>query len=550
MREKKVLSIFAGLLSLLLISQVSCADVNWSKKPYWNNSKGLNDQMSATEIDDAEASDIQNIVFDTGGAIKKRYGYTSIPVDSPQKVSTGTVVCVNGLSFYKKNDGSRYLVAITNNDAKAVAMEKAYQTGGGTEPGAWHNIEGSQLPASYSNNYPVVFTIAQDWLVFTLKSLTDVKPFVWKGTGGVSYLTTDANIPASSLCAYHKNQLFLSGNSTNPSRVWFSNLADITTWTITDFFDVSTSDGSGVTGLLSAYDALYIFKDKSIWRLSGDGRDTFQLQKMVDGIGTLSQNSIKIVNNFIYFTTSQNDIAVYDGAYTVQFLSQKIRNTIGGLNFTRAGNNQGLAFSTYKYRDQDYYASVSSAASAGNDTVLLFDTAYKAWTKFSGISANAWCVGDNNLSQDTMYFGDTSGYVHQYPSADYVDGQIASNAITAFYTTKWFRYPEEGLGDKYWRVLKTYTLSEPTTTNLMATCSSDYTSNGKTFTLPITGAGSLWDVAVWDVDIWGGQSLIVNRSEVELGKSMFQVKFSNADLSKGFTIFGWENFIEKTSQAP
>ena len=543
-------STLAGLLSLLLVSQVACADVVWDKKPYFLNQGGLNDQLSATEIQDNEASDIQNIVFDTGGAIKKRYGYTSLPYDAPLKVSTGSVVSVNGLAFYKQDSGNRYLVAITNTDGKATAHEKTYQLGGGPENGAWRNIDFFSMPSSYSNDYPVCFTVGQNWLIFTLKSLNGDYPFVWKGSGNVGYLTTDANCPKSSLCVFHKNILFVAGNPTYPSRVYFSNITDVTTWTITDFFDVSSSDGQKVTGLISAYNALYIFKDKSIWCLTGTNRDDFQLQKLVDGIGTLSQNSLKIVNNFIYFTTSQNDIAVYDGAYTVQFLSQKIRNTIGGLNFTRAGNNQGLAFSTYKYRDQDYYVSVSSSGSAVNNEVLLFDTAYKAWTKFSGINANAWCVGDNTLSQDSMYFGDTTGYVGQYPSANFVDGQVASNAIAAFYTSKWFRYPEEGLGDKYWRVLKTYTLSESTTTNLNVMCNSDYQTTGKSFTLPITGAGSLWDVALWDVDVWGGQSLIVNRSEVELGKSMFQVKFSNSDLNKGFTIFGWESFIERTNAAP
>jgi len=328
MIKKKIISLFL-ILSLFCSFSVEAA-VSWKKFPYFQNWGGLNDQLSQTEIADNEASDLQNIIFDTGGAIRKRYGFLTIPRDPVEKVSTGSVVCITGLAFYQQADGDKYVIAITNNDGEAVAMKKDYETGGGLATGSWENIDAGLMPSSYADSDLADFAVAEDKIIITVSASTQAEPFSWDGSGAVGFLTADTDCPNAELVEYHKNHLFLAGDDSYPSRVYFSALDDITDYTATDFFDVQTSDGSRVRGLISVYGSLYILKDYSVWRLSGYERDTFRLEKMVDGIGTLSQQSIAVVNNLVYFTTAQNDIAVYDGGYNVIFISQKIRNTIGG----------------------------------------------------------------------------------------------------------------------------------------------------------------------------------------------------------------------------
>lgn len=552
MALKKLVTIAGLVLSVLVFAQPIQAGVNWLKYSYFNNVGGLNDHLAATEIKDNEASDLQNVVFDTPGAIKKRYGYTTIPNNPVAKVATGTTTAITGLTFYKKDNGDRYLVAICNSDSKATAMMKNYTAGFGPETGDWRNIDFLSLPSSYSNNYLPTFSVAQDRLIITTPSASGSYPYRWNGTGNVDYLTNDADCPKASINVYHKNHLVLSGNSDYPSRVWFSALDNIFSYDATDFLDVETSDGSKVRALVSAFDSLYIFKDKSIWRLSGTNKDDFVLQKMVDGIGTLSPVSPKVVNNYIYFTTAQNDIAIYDGAYTCKFISEKIRNTIGGLSFTRAPYTAGSAFSTYRYNDFDYYCAVSTSSATNNNKVLVFDTSLAAWSKFSGMNISAMCVGDDDSGKNALYFGDNSGYIHRYPSTTYQDGNVSTGAIVAYYQTKWFKYSEASLGDKYWRLIKTYSASEApassTTITLNVECKSDYETTGKFLTVDITQSTSKWDAAIWDDSNWTGASLVVGRKEVEKGTSMFQGNFSNNNLNEGFTLYGFENFIEPTDQ--
>ena len=123
---KKLISI-GGILLSFLVCSLTFAEVPWKKFSYFQNWGGLNDQLSEIEIKDNESSDLQNVVFDTGGAIRKRYGYLTIPRDPLEKASTGSVVCITGLAFFKQNDGSKYVVTITNNDDKATAMKKDYE---------------------------------------------------------------------------------------------------------------------------------------------------------------------------------------------------------------------------------------------------------------------------------------------------------------------------------------------------------------------------------------------------------------------------------------
>lgn len=538
-----VLNLIVGIvLSLLICPNSAFSAVNWSKYSYFSNSGGLNDNLQATEIDDKEATDIQNIIFDTGGAIKKRYGYTNIP-PTPTKVATGSVGAITGLIQFNKDNGNKYLVGIVNANGKATAFKKTFSSGS-LPSGAWDNIDYASLPSTYTDNQLPTMVVASDSVIMAFPSATPSKPFMWTGTGNVINLTASATCPVSSIVAYHMNSLFLSGDTSNPSRVSFSSNTNITNYTATDFFDVNTSDGTIVRALLPAYGSLYIFKDKSIWQLTGYDRDSYILQKMVEGIGTTSPQSIKVVNNFIYFTTSQGDIAVYDGNYTVKFISQKIRNTIGGLNQNRSTNMLGLAYSTYKYVDADYYVSASTMGNSTNNQILLFDTAHQAWTKFKGMNINAWTVGDTSTGQYAVYFGDYDGYVYKYPSTGYYDGEVSSSAIEAFYQTKWFRYPESSLGDKYLRVLKTYTLSEDSPSYLTIISKKDYQQEGNNYIVNLSQSGSKWDTAIWDVDLWSGTSLIVDREEPNQGVSMFQFKFENDNVDQGFSILGFESFIE------
>lgn len=532
------------------MSSPSWATVNWSKKTYFQNWDGLNDSIASTEIKDSEATDLQNVTFDVGGAIKKRNGYSTIPSGTLYTISGGTSCVVTGLYVYRPSNGNRYLVAVGSvNNTTAFVSEKTYQIGGGLPSGTFINITGGTLPASgYSNNNLASFTVASDTLVMALPASIGQQPFIWTGSGNITTLAsgTYPTLPVCSLVAYHKNLLFTNDVATGRlSRLHYSDLnSGIYNFPVLNFIDVGGNDGTQIRAIISAFNALYIFKDKSIWCLTGDNQSNFVLQKFVDGIGTLSPHSVGVIGNYMYFVDQQGNVDIYDGVYVINAISNKIRGTIGGLNFTRTANTIALPFSTYRYTNYDFYVATSLVSSSQNNIVLLYDSEKKAWTKFSGINANAWCLGDSAIGQNIIIFGDYEGYIHSYPSTDYIDGQVHNSIINAFYQTKWFRYPEVSLGDKYWMLLKTYALSETNGSTLSISCGADYNSGLKNYTVSLNQSGDLWDAAIWDLSSWVGTSLIVDRQEPNLGTGMFQIKYSNANANEGFTVNGFEVFIQ------
>lgn len=554
----------AGLL-LFVLSHIDAAKaaVPWVKFSYFKNWGGLNDNLSQLEIDDSEATEIQNVLFDNGGALVKRYSFQNITGSTRAFKLGSNVTGVTGLAFYQKTDGSKYLFAVGNNATQATGYSKTIDASGGFPAGTWTSQGTNNLPSNYTNDQLATFSTAENTLVITVagSSSSTTYPAAWQATGSVYAFSPDADCPKAKYNAYHKNILFLAGDPSNPSRVSFSDLtAGITTWIATDFFDLDKNNGQYITGLVSAFGNLYIFENNSIWMLSGTNRDDFSLQKMVDNVGTLSQQSIAIVNNNIFFITSQNDIAVYDGNFSVKFISSKIRNTIGNNNFNRAAQTLGLAFSSYRYKDLDYYAAESTIGSSFNNQVLLFDTYRSAWTKLAAINPNSWAVVPNSSGINTIVFGDYNGLVYTYPNigsySDVSNSCTGSNVCTttspgiyAFYQTKWFRYPDVALGDKYLRLLKTYVINSSSAASVLQTeIKTDYATSGNLYTFTYTPSGSLWGVALWGEGVWSGGGLSIDRLEPNLGTQMFQIKYSNGTADEDMSILGMEIFIEPTDR--
>jgi hypothetical protein len=545
-------------LICILICSNAYAKLPWDKYSYFSNYGGLNDNLSKLEIADNEATSIQNVVFDTGGAISKRYGYQNITSPGAAYAVVAGSSAITGIYYYKQYGGNNYIVACANVSSQLECFQKQYDASNNIPVGSWTRIDGGNLPTTYNNNQYVTFSQANNVLVITPQASNVTNPWAWQATGNIYTLTNSANVTPSTISVFHKNILFISGDPNNPSRVRYSDLTNgITVFNATDFFDLDKNNGQKVTALVSAYGNLYIFEDNSIWMLTGSSNADFSLQKMVDNVGTLSQQSISVINGHIFFVTKQNDIAIYDGNYSVQFLSSKIRNTIGGNNFNRASTAIGLGFSSYKYKDLDYYVAESLVGTNQNNSVLLYDTYRSAWTVFSGITPNAWAVVDSSNGQNIMIFGDNKGLIYFYPNiGTYHDVSntcdvnnvctTTSGSIYSFYQTKWFRYSDAALGNKYLRLLKTYISNSTLASYLTTTVKSDYSNSGNVYTYTFNPSGALWGVAKWGVDMWTGGGLNIDREEPNLGTQMFQILYSNNIVDQDMTILGWELFIEPT----
>lgn len=515
------------IFTLLLLAQPAFSYAEWVPNMFLNNTGGLNDGANPTAIQDNESPDLQNVIFTVGGEITTRSGFSNI---NSSAISGSAVF--TGLAFYKLSDGTRYLVSNVSDGGTDSYYKMDYGAGTTGLDGTWDDITGS-LSLSFSSDNHADYATALDVLVIE-DGVNTTAPDKWTGSGNATDL---ANAPNAKFVEYHKNHLFTGGNNTNPSQIAFSSICTtsstcLESWTATDVFNVETNDGQSVQGIKSGLDALYIWKEKSIWRLSGTNRDNFRLEQMVTDVGTCSNDSIEVINNKFLFFTCQGDVAVYDGGLNVQFISTNISGSIDGLNEDRFDESIAVAF------DEDYYLSTSAAGAGTHNRIFMYNTQYQAWTKFVGINANAMTVYETGSLEQELAFGNYTGTTNTYPDGTNDD----STAISYNYCTKQYSFPSFPQ-QKTWRVLETFVKQEGDY-SINVDKRVNFAASGSSETIDLSGSGALFDTALYDDALYGDLNTAINRIEVNKSGRFFQACYSNSDIDEPSTIVGFAFWIE------
>lgn len=510
-------------LSVLLLAVMPVQANPYALYEFDKLTGGLNDSFDSITIDPSEASDLGNVFFPRGlsGSMGSRPGYSRINSSALSGTPTFT-----GLTFFKLVSGTKSLVALTTDD-KVWKMDY----GGSGPDGTWDDITGA-LSFNVSQDDQADFCVAQDSVVIE-DGITTTAPYRWTGTGDAAALTSDADVPSSSMLEYHVRHLFLAGDSANPSRLYFSELDDITSYVSTDFIRVETDSGDGIIrGLKTGLDGLYIWKDSSIWRLSGTNRDDFVLERMVQGIGTLSDASISVVNDpksnqqIFVFVTQNGDVAAYDGGVNVAILSRKINASFpNAVNFNRVDEVRATSY------DFMYLVSVSSSGNATHNRIYIFDFIHNAWTRFTGMAANTISTFENSNGQALLMFGDYSGYANQWNVNDtstYNDPD--TTAIDAYWVSGWQPFKDAGL-NKNLRSVRVWANREGTSRLLDVEVRKDFGTSGTSTSLSLAGSGAVWDSAIYDTDLYGDLTVTIGRVDPNLGveSNVFQIRIDNGE---------------------
>mgnify|MGYP001560333163 CR=1 FL=1 len=246
----------------------------------------------------------------------------------------------------------------------------------------------------------------------------------WDGTTYTA--TSPGSPPTAKYVMVHKNIMFLTGNATNASRLYYSTLGDPESWPALNFIDVGKGDGDQTTGLAILLDRLVITKNNSVWILEGDSSSTFVLRRISDEAGCVDQHTIVTVRNTLGML-ARDGFYFFDGV-RMALASEKILGTFDTLNKSQFG----LASAVHYPSIRKVFVSVPGAGLTYNDTTLVFDTLRAAWTIYKGINAACWVVW-RQFNTDHLLFGDaTTGQVHEAETG-YNDD---SAAISAYAVTK------------------------------------------------------------------------------------------------------------------
>ena len=341
--------------------------------------------------------------------------------------------------------------------------------------GAWASVNGDGTLASAANRYvqiksqmvgvagssPTVPTVTSATLTFDgTPSMTALNGVTWTAGGYFTFsvledLCTICNgidAPAkydgttlallggspptgASYQAIHQNRLWAAKSQSNPSRLYYSDPLNQSSWPALNFIDVSPDDGDQITGILEFSNVIVIWKQHSTWVVTGDSIDNFALVRIHAGVGCIAPQSITIVEMAAkQFLAWVSDVGVYFSDLNSPTLAtRRLQPTWDGLN----GHKLDIAAAGY-FQDE-FWVSVPSGQQIANDTVLMLDTLRDCWDErtnwpFSGYvvfregGKEKYLAADANVGQIYEFsgfndLGSLTPFQYETKSLDYGAGE-------------------------------------------------------------------------------------------------------------------------------
>ena len=460
---------------------------------------GLNDIFNSVLLNDNEASDCQNVIFDEKGTIAKRKGMVAR--------NTGALTGkIDGLWAYYQRSGSTvtpYLLYVRGGTLYKLESD-------GTETSLATGLASGKRMRSTNYLNKTYFLNGTDAL---------------RQYDGTSVSLVAGTPPTGSLIANHKNYMFIAGNTSAPQRIYWSALGDPTNWPATNWLDVPFSEGDVITAILPFRDALLICGNTSIWMLLGDANANFTLRKYNDEYGSVNQETAQIVQNTAFMLSRLGPVA-FDGARAI-LLGEKIGTAIKSIN--QAVITEAWAIN----HNGKYICSVPTNMSATNNLELVYDYLRTAWTKFAGRNLSAYTVYAP-AGIDLPYAGDVSnGRIYELDQGYNDNGA----AIDAYWDSKTFDFgfPE---AKKKFISMYVFVKSESAAAVLDVYADNDYTGYELVKSINLQGSSTDWDSADWDLASWDGSSLAASqRADFSSRAKHTRIRVRNNGVNQPFSLY-------------
>lgn len=125
-------------------------------------------------------------------------------------------------------------------------------------------------------------------------------------SSATAFVAPYITVPLSRCGIVWQNFFFWGGDGTNPARLYFSALADPTTYPQANFIDVPDPfGGDQITGLAILYGNLLVFKRYSFYILQGAPPANLILSKLNSSVGCIEPASVVQIDNLVYFVSDK-----------------------------------------------------------------------------------------------------------------------------------------------------------------------------------------------------------------------------------------------------
>ena len=369
---------------------------------------GLDDTSAPSQVKDYRASDINNIVLDNTGQASKRYGY-AFHCDLDTHAVSDDYEAVTGIQELYKSSGTRVKVAVCGNKIFNV-------TTAGVKTDITNSVtitEGANYQFVWANALDyAIGTNFQDPIIKTNGSLTNVLD-----VSGLSSALTKAKS-----VVWWKNYLVVGNTveagTSHTTRVRWSNVGTIETWSDDDYVDIATLGGQQIEALSTLYDDLYIFLTDSIYKVSlVGGEELIKVTKVSEGVGCIAKNSVRNIavgnSEGIIFLSRDKTVNFLDSV-KVTDISALITNTMDDLSATRLQYSVAVDDRVNSH----YYLSATNTTAAYNNLILDYHYGIGEWSKHSNIRANSIAVANDANEISQVYFGNYDSLLYQLQDED------------------------------------------------------------------------------------------------------------------------------------
>lgn len=364
-----------------------------------------------------------------------------------------------------------------------------------------------------------------------------------KGSGtGDSNITfsleiLNANIASAAFVAQWNNYIFFGnvviGSTAYPTRIYWSNIQDDTTFSAINWIEVSMLDGQAITGIYPLSDRLVVLKERSIFNIfyTGDAVLPFVYQGTnARSVGCIAPYSVQEVENGLVFL-SYDGFYYYDGNNVFK-MSLQIQSTINGLNINKLTKARSLK----QFQKNRYMCALQSAGGSNNDTVIIWDWVLNAFTVYAGMNPSAMKAVYVNGYQEQIYFADYTGFTYQMDTGvDDYPGKVQT-AINAYYYSNWKTYSDAMLKKATSNVVIYYQSN-----NSVLTFGYAYDFNSLSqylYTFSMANGSAVYGSAVWDNAVYAGTGGLNQRLDLNGRGRVIQYYFANANMSETFQIDG------------
>ncbi len=466
---------------------------------------GLNNSSDPTSIKDTEVAVCKNFDFDIDGTLITRPAFVQ---DSAPGPVAGLNVDI--LGWFVDANGASYLIGSTSGGIYYKAS------------GVW------TLIVAGFRSYAAVQYLDKMWIVAAPGSA--VNGGSWSPSAGWS---TVATMPKGMAITTFKERLWIAAGElelTNGSRLFFSAIADGTSWAPADFLDVNKGDGQKLIDIYSLSSNLYLFKENSTYVLQYDSGPTKGVVNSVSKtIGVEANRSIVQYENVLY---------VFHRGYLYELVNYTFNKVNVRTNITKGAagtyyvpvhvsliNNRVIVF---------YYGNIF--------VFYLFTRTWSQWTNtvFGRIYFDP-ASGTGNTPAKYVCGNNLVGNINTYTfTEDYQTGLVEPGFV-AEVTTKIFDFNAPNLFKKlYWWGVDLLTAGNVTAKVVPVV-----------FSYQVTWAdlaASLWsdlDENTWQTplskDISVTETISTPGANRKFLKFMKAIRFRNIFFSLSCTVSDWSN---------